>query len=173
MKRSASFSRDRRYRYELGRRWGLGPAVTWVMLNPSTADATVDDPTIRRCIDFSRSWGFGALRVVNLFALRTPEPSALLHVDDLLGPGGDRRLREVLRAVLRAADEVVVAWGNVHPRLGARVEAIASLLPAETSCLGLTARGEPRHPLYVRGDTRRVPFGEALSVFRATRTMAA
>ncbi|MCA9851707.1 MAG: DUF1643 domain-containing protein, partial [Dehalococcoidia bacterium] len=54
MKRSASFSRDRRYRYELGRRWGLGPAVTWVMLNPSTADATVDDPTIRRCIDFSR-----------------------------------------------------------------------------------------------------------------------
>ena len=169
MNRSASFSRDRRYRYELGRRWDLGPAVTWVMLNPSTADATVDDPTIRRCIDFSRNWGFGGLRVVNLFALRTPEPSALLHVDDLLGPGGDRRLR----AALREADEVVVAWGNVHPRLRARVEAIASLLPAGVSCLGLTARGEPRHPLYVRGDTRPVPFGEALSVFRATRTMAA
>ena len=169
MKRSASFSRDRRYRYELRRCWGDGQTLTWLMLNPSTADSGVEDPTIRRCIDFSRNWGFGSLCVVNLFALRTPEPSVLLGASDRLGPGGDRRLR----AALREADEVIVAWGNVHPRLVRRAQAIASLLPSRAWCLGLTARGEPKHPLYVAGDTEPVAFAEALSVFRATRTMAA
>ena len=165
IERAASFSRDRRYRYDLRRRWDEGPALTWVMLNPSMADERRDDPTIRRCIAFSRAWGFGALRVVNLFALRTPTPCALLEAADVLGPGGER----ALRSALRSADAVVVAWGNVHPRLSGRAEEVRRLLPAEAMCLGVTGRGEPRHPLYVAGGTEPA----TLSVFGAAPTMAA
>ncbi|TMF61888.1 MAG: DUF1643 domain-containing protein, partial [Chloroflexi bacterium] len=69
--RGATFSADRRYRYRLWRRWdGARPVVAFVMLNPSTADARRDDPTIRRCIGFAKSWGFGGVEVVNLFAYR-------------------------------------------------------------------------------------------------------
>lgn len=165
IERTVSFSRDRRYRYDLGRRWGAGATLTWVMLNPSMADEWVDDPTIRRCISFSRAWRFGALRVVNLFALRTPDPHALLEAGDALGPGGER----ALRSALRDADAVVAAWGNVHPRLAGRVEKVRRLLPSEAMCLGVTGRGEPRHPLYVGGGTTR----STLSVLGAAPTMAA
>ena len=165
VERSASFSRDRRYRYDLGRRWGEGATLTWVMLNPSLADERRDDPTIRRCTSFSQAWGFGALRVVNLFALRTPDPRALLGAGDALGPGGARSLR----GALRDADAVVAAWGNVHPRLSGRAEEVCRLLPAEAMCLGVTGRGEPRHPLYVAGGTTP----STLSVFIAAPTMAA
>jgi len=151
---SASFSRDGRYRYRLHRRWAHGPRVAWVMLNPSTADATHDDPTIRRCIGFSQRWGFGALTVVNLFAWRATSPDALRRVDDPVGPRTAATLREVTSAV----DGVVAAWGNVHPDLAARVEALRASLPAAAWCLGLTSRGEPRHPLYVPGNTRPIPF---------------
>jgi len=135
------------------------------MLNPSTADARDDDPTLRRCIAFSRAWGFGGLRVVNVVAYRASDPRVLLEASDLTGPRGAR----VLRRALREADAVVAAWGNVHPRLAAHAEAVRARLPEGTWCLGLTARGEPRHPLYVAGGTNPV----TLSVFRGAPTMAA
>lgn len=158
MIRAASFSRDRRYRYRLGRRWGDGPLVAWVMLNPSTADATVDDPTIRRCIAFSRDWGFGALVAVNLFALRSPDPRALLREPDPVGP----RAQRPLRAALREADLVVAGWGNAplaHPALLDRALQVRWMLPAGAVCLGLTGPGQPRHPLYVPADQAPVPLG--------------
>lgn len=178
MERTASFSRDRRYRYALGRRWGEGPTLTWVMLNPSMADHRRDDPTIRRCIRFSEVWGFDALRVVNLFALCSPEPQALLVADNLFGPRGERALREALRPSTGGseASAVIAAWGNVHPRLAARAERVRALLPEGTWCLGITGRGEPRHPLYLRGDARPAELAAlaaTLSVFRAAPTMAA
>jgi hypothetical protein len=145
----ASFSRDGLYRYRLHRRWSDGPRVAWVMLNPSTADAAQDDPTIRRCIDFSQRWGFGSLTVVNLFAWRSPVPEALLRVEDPVGP----RTPAVLGEVIRGADAVVAAWGNLHPALVTRTAPSRASLPPSALCLGLTARGEPRHPLYVPGDT--------------------
>src|SRR6187200_2293770 len=81
--RSASFSSDRRYRYRLDRWWSDGaPPVVWVMLNPSAADATVDDPTIRRVVALSRSWGFGGCTVVNLFGWRAAHPRDLASVAD-------------------------------------------------------------------------------------------
>jgi len=172
MERTASFSRDRRYRYALGRRWGEGPTLTWVMLNPSMGDHRRDDPTIRRCIAFSQAWKFGGLRVVNLFALCSPEPRALLDADDLLGPRGERALREAL-GTSEGDRRVIAAWGNVHPRLAARAERVRALLPAGTWCLGVTGRGEPRHPLYVRGDAQPSELAATLSVFRAAPTMAA
>lgn len=149
--RTASFSRDRQYRYRLRRQWDEGACVAWVMLNPSTADSTVDDPTLRRCIAFSRRWGYGALLVVNLFAFRASDPRALIGAADPVGPGADRALRDALRE----ADAVIAAWGNGALADGAqrhRVRRVRQLLPTDALCLGLTGRGEPRHPLYVPAD---------------------
>lgn len=173
MERTASFSRDRRYRYALGRRWGDGPTLTWVMLNPSMADHRRDDPTIRRCIRFSQAWGFGGLRVVNLFALRSPRPGALLEAAGLLGSRGARALREALRSPDHDGDAVIAAWGNVPLQLAPRADAVRAILPAGTWCLGVTMRGEPRHPLYVRADAEPSELAATLSVFRGAPTMAA
>jgi len=149
----ATFSRDRRYRYRLWRRWDRSrPAVAFVMLNPSTADARRDDPTIRRCIGFARAWGFGGVDVVNLFAYRATDPRELLRVADPVGP---RNSRHIQRAGLGAA-LVVIAWG-AHPSAARR----APISLPRARCLGLTRTGQPRHPLYLRRDARPVPVRSA------------
>lgn len=145
--RSASFSTDGRYRYRLDRRWSDGLSLTWIMLNPSTADASTDDPTIRRCMDFGARWGFGAITVVNLFAWRATRPAELLSVTSPVGPRNNRVLRD---AVAEAAT-VVAAWGSLPASLRPRAEAVRSTLPGGAVALGMTRSGEPRHPLYVRG----------------------
>src|SRR5262249_6763346 len=104
----ATFSPCRRYRYALQRRWADGPAVCWVMLNPSSADEHRDDPTIRRCVGFSQSWGYAGLVAVNLFASRTPDPAALWSVADPVGPGNDA----AIRGAAAGASLVVAAWGD-------------------------------------------------------------
>jgi len=159
MRRAARFDPTRRYRYSLRRRWGTGPACCFVMLNPSAADETDDDPTIRRCIGFAQAWGFPALEVVNLFAWRTHEPRRLLDARDPVGPGNDG----AVRAAARRAGLVVCAWGAAHqavwPAARDRVEAIACRLDgAETVCLGRTRDGHPRHPLYLRATARPRAF---------------
>lgn len=147
----ATFSRDRRYRYRLWRIWdrSLG-IVAFVMLNPSTADATRDDPTIRRCVAFARRWGYGGVEVVNLFGLRATEPRDLCRARDAVGPANDRYLRRVGRR----ASLVVIAWGVNGAIRGRTVRRLIGLAGAR--CLGTTRSGEPRHPLYVRSDTRLV-----------------
>ena len=95
MRRSATLSPCGLYRYDLQRRWGEGPAVVFIGLNPSTADATVDDRTIGRMVGFATSWGRSAITVVNLFALRSKDPALLRAHSDPVGPDND--------AVLRAA----------------------------------------------------------------------
>lgn len=143
------------YRYELRRTWGAedGPLVCWVMLNPSTADAEVDDPTIRRCIGFSNRWGFDRLVVVNLFALRATDPKELRRHADPIGSANDAA---VLAAAIEA-DKVIAAWGT-HGSLKNRAAKVTQLLtgPGELhlGCLGQTKQGAPKHPLYVRGEQR-------------------
>lgn len=151
----ATLSPDGAYRYELGRRWGPGPAVLWVMLNPSTADATTDDHTIRRCRAYAARWGLSALVVVNLYALRTPSPDALLYHDDPEGPANPATVQGWLEEVLepeedRAVTMVVVAWGGSLP-LRRRphhtdVMGMAAGLGVPLWCLGTIANGQPRHP---------------------------
>jgi hypothetical protein len=120
------------------------------MLNPSTADETEDDPTIRRCIGFARSWGFGALAVGNLFAFCTPSPVLLMSSPEPVGKNNDDWL---LR--LRAESELAVAaWGN-HGRFLGRSDVIRASLP-RFHILGTTKRGEPRHPLYLSAKTEPV-----------------
>ena len=159
MKRGATLSLDGMYRYRLTRRWGDddGATVTWVMLNPSTADGTTDDPTIRRCVGFARSWGFDAMHVVNLFAFRATDPKALHTADDAVGPLNHRHVR--LAIDMSAA--VVCAWGaNARKvpqfRHAPNVRDIAGRTPIY--CLGTTKDGSPRHPLYVKADTQLVRF---------------
>jgi hypothetical protein len=152
----AFISDDGLYRYSLTRHvaplTGEGTA-TFVMLNPSTADAETDDPTIRRCIGFARSWGFEWLKVVNLFAFRATDPRELLAADD---PSGPENLCTIAK-VVGGSDLVVCAWG-AFPLAGREHVDLVLELIAAPHALGLTKNGSPRHPLYVRGDARPEPF---------------
>ena len=154
IKCDALMSTSRAYRYWLTREWNAErPRVGFVMLNPSTADAWRDDPTIRRCIGFARQWGFGSLVVVNLFAFRATDPTRLLRADDPVGPmNAETILRET-----SACDLVVCAWGN-HGHDVALVSKAVIRSKGGVWCLGITKLGEPRHPLYVRRDAELVAF---------------
>jgi hypothetical protein len=158
--RSALISDDGRYRYVLGRRWAPdGPVATFVMLNPSTADATVDDPTIRRCVGFSQHWGMAAVHVLNLYAYRATKPADLWKADDPVGPENYRRLmNHVLQARIRR-DPFVVAWGtNAKPDRVAEFVDSLGVWADHLTCLGTTKAGAPRHPLYVLGGTALRPW---------------
>jgi hypothetical protein len=140
------------YRYELRREWDEDlPAICRVMLNPSTADALADDPTVRRVVVFTRALGGGAAVVVNLFALRATSPQVLYKAADPVGPDNNRH---VLAAV--AYQRTVLAWGG-HGGCKGRGVAVLDLLrrlPGQRLyCLGHTHAGQPRHPLYVRAGT--------------------
>lgn len=155
---SATFSEDGTYRYLLTRIWGERPSVTWVMLNPSTADETVNDPTITRCINFSRRWGCTGLSVVNLYALRSTDPAALAVHPDPVGPENDRIIAENCRP----PQMVIAAWGSGFRQQDrpSEVAAIFTATGRKLLCLGVTKDGHPRHPLYVRGDTTPMPYPE-------------
>lgn len=143
---------ERGYRYLLTRRWsGLGPdqrapmRVCWIMLNPSTADALHDDATIRRCVGFSKLWGYGALIVANLFAHRSMDPRQLVTVADPVGPHND----EAITYAVGHSALVLLAWG-AHGELygrGRDVRALVERLGRPTKCLALTGGGQPVHPL--------------------------
>jgi hypothetical protein len=151
----AAFSTDKAYRYVLTRTWDAAlPVMTWVMLNPSTADAAADDPTIKRCKAFARREGCGGIAVVNLFGLRATDPRALPEHADPVGPANDWFLR--LHA--QGASRAVAAWG-AHGMLRGRAAEVARMLEAvpgiRLECLGVTKDGHPKHPL-ARG-RERVP----------------
>lgn len=139
------------YRYLLTRNIdGADPAraITWVMLNPSTADALKDDPTIRRVIGFSKRWGYGHVRVVNLFALRATHPIELQRVEDPVGADNDHYMEQALLD----ASHVVLGWGNDGKLCDMRYRFQGY------SCLGTTKSGEPRHPLRLAYATERKPW---------------
>jgi len=160
MIKGATLSADYRYRYRLWRDWrgtpasGRGTTVLWVMLNPSTANAEEDDPTIRRCLAFTRREGFGRMDVVNLFALRATDPAQLRTASDPIGPAWEG----ATRAALQGADAILCAWGAHGSYRGRDVE-VLRFLQAERPpgapiwCLGSTKLGLPRHPLYLAAGT--------------------
>ena len=148
---TATFSADRRYRYRLSRVFSPGQRICFAMLNPSTADAAVTDPTVERCLRFARAWGAGEVEVVNLFALRSTDPKALYSHPDPVGPDND----EALLAAARCATTVVAAWG-VHGALHGRGDQVMTALRqtnVRLMSLGRTKDGHPRHPLYLAGST--------------------
>jgi hypothetical protein len=158
MKRGAWISECERYRYRLTREWGEGSRILWVMLNPSTADAREDDPTVRRCISFSRAMGGGSLCVVNLYALRATDPAKLLEASQAgrVGPDNDYHIR----VALQGCDSVICAWGTHDAAsFGDRDERVLDLVREERReplVLGLTRKLKPSHPLYMPKTVR--PF---------------
>lgn len=158
MERTAVISDCGTWRYRLGRRWADGPTLCWVMLNPSTADALEDDPTIRRCIGFARRDGYGAIDVINMCAYRATKPEALLGLDYQTRTGPHNRVHWT--QATSAADRIVAAWGawpDAHPSIE-RTPFYAD--SDKVVCLGTTKSGAPKHPLYVKGDTPFVPYPE-------------
>lgn len=152
MKTNALISPCGNYRYWLSRIWDESrPSGAWVMLNPSTADATVDDPTIRRIVGFSQSWGWGGAKVFNLFALRSSKPDAMSEHPDPIGPDNDRHLQSIPQQL-----PVIAAWGQWGDYLdrGRRVRIMLAAAGVELQCLGLNKGGSPKHPLYVSGQVR-------------------
>lgn len=159
---SATISECGLYRYTLARTWDEGkPPVVFCMLNPSTADSTQDDPTIRRCVGFAKKWGFGGLAVVNLFAFRATKPEDMVRAADPVGPENDAHIKAAAKGRL-----VICAWGlfalpdrlkAVHARPRAILDLIRSV-DGDPRCLGLTKNGRPKHPLYLRADALPVSF---------------
>lgn len=156
----ALVSGDGRYRYWLTRTWGTGPYATFVMLNPSTADAAVDDPTIRRCVGFAKSWGCAGLNVVNLYALRSTDPKGLWLAEDPVGPECDRYLASFAATAAHFGTPLIAAWGaNAKPERVAHVLRLNGM--QALTALGVTKDGAPRHPLYLRSDAQPEPWGGA------------
>lgn len=157
MKKGAVIDKTGLYRYSLWREWDAEqPKIVFIMLNPSKADASIDDPTLRRCVNFAKSWGYGSLIVVNLFAYRTASPLELRQVDDPVGQQNDRCLKKAIRS----ANQVVVAWGN-HGKFMQRDRLVLELLSKhnfQPHCLGITQGGQPRHPLYVKCCTQLIDY---------------
>jgi hypothetical protein len=121
--------------------------LAFVLLNPSTAEATTDDPTVRRCLGYADRWGFDRVEIGNLFAYRATDPDELYDVDDPVGPEND----DHLRAIADVADLTVVGWGHYGGGFPDRVETVVAIL-GDCHALCETDAGQPRHPLYVPAD---------------------
>jgi len=152
----ASFSKDRVYRYALWRSWypvtvTLNNYVNFIMLNPSTADESTDDATIRKCIKFAKSWGYYGLIVTNLFAYRSTDRKVLRQVADPIGPENDSH---ILWAA-REASRVIAAWSQ-DGDLFARSAWTRSMLTRPLHYLRMGKKGEPYHPLYLPDNSQPI-----------------
>lgn len=153
---TAVISEDGLFRYQLSRAWDARlPMLVFIMLNPSTADESVDDPTIRRCISFAKSLGFGGIRVVNLYAYRATDPRALKAAGWPVGPENDKYIVEAVCD----ASMAVCAWG-ANARGQDRANDVLSLISlfCQPVALALTDDGIPKHPLYLRSDLQPFPI---------------
>lgn len=150
----ANFSPCKRYRYDLYRKVN-GQAtdartLVVVMLNPSTADATSDDPTIRRVMGFGRAWGYWGVHVLNLFAIRATDPREMLAADDPIGAENDAYLARALTGARDKREPVLAAWGAHGRHRGRDFHVMHKLVEGvRWQCLGRTHSGQPKHPLYI------------------------
>ena len=153
VRKTALFDKNRIYRYSLTREWkGLAAATgktLFIMLNPSTADHKVDDPTIRRCMGFAQRFWSATLQVCNIFAFRSTDPKALKKDCDPEGPENDRMILEAAKDATR----IIAAWG-AHGKLHGRGEYVLRelLRGREVLCLKQNSDGSPQHPLYIPAD---------------------
>jgi len=160
----ATFSTCNRYRYALWRTWSESDhACLFLMLNPSTADESVNDPTVERCQRYAQGWGYGGLVVCNLFAFRATDPALMKQEEDPAGPENDAAILDAARR----CGIVVCAWGNHGSHLG-RAKTVVSMLMAddiELHALKITGEGHPGHPLYLKKDLTPVVWdGRLLGV---------
>ena len=128
------------------------PIAMIIGLNPSTADQTRNDPTITRCINFSRSWGYGGVCVTNLFGFRATAPTELKAHHDPIGKENDAWVHEMAKG----AAITVAAWGNHGKFLNRSLEILPSL--DQLHCIKMNKSGEPAHPLYLKAELKPVPM---------------
>lgn len=145
------------YRYYLVRTWPTTvselKSVVFIMLNPSTADGDVDDATIRKCVMFAKRWGYTAVYVVNLFAVRCTDPKMLPTFVDPIGPDNDAWIEHFC-----SQDCLVVAAWGADPFAVERSKQVLKKLTREVCCLGTTKSGQPKHPLYLPKSTALITF---------------
>ena len=150
---NAVFSNCRKYRYALWRRWDPeNPLVLFIGLNPSTADEVKNDPTIRRCIGFAKDWGYGGVMIANIFAFRSTSPERMKNHKEPVGKENDWWIIQLAES----AEMVIAAWGN-HGTFLNRYQQVQNNLN-HMKCMGLTSQNQPRHPLYLRRDTKPQDF---------------
>lgn len=152
--KDAIFSENREHRYFLSRVWdGTLKKIAFIGLNPSTADESLDDPTIRRCVGFAKSWGGGSLYMINLFAFRSTNPKGLLTASDPVGSENDHWISQIVNE----SDIVVAAWGN-HGNFNSRDRQVLGLTNKKIYALSITNKNMPGHPLYLPKNSILLPF---------------
>ncbi|MBL4870566.1 MAG: DUF1643 domain-containing protein [Robiginitomaculum sp.] len=149
-KREALFSPCRQYRYRLSQIWDEHKLpLTWLMLNPSTADEVKNDPTVERCERRARMWGYGGSIVFNIFAFRATDPKDMRAQTDPIGPENDKWIRQIAKQSRER--DVVAGWGEhgAHRNRGQAVLDIFMQEEGQISALKINASGHPAHPLYI------------------------
>jgi len=155
MKTDAYLSKCRKYRYALWRTWDNSkPYAMFIGLNPSTANETEDDPTINRCINYSKNWGYGGLCMVNLFAFRATEPSDMKASSKPIGLDND----DWIKKLSKDAAIIIAAWGNDGSYME-RSKSVIDMIP-NLMCLKINKTGEPAHPLYQPSSATPIKFGK-------------
>jgi hypothetical protein len=153
MIKSAILSDCRKYRYSLSRIWDNSkPYVLVIGLNPSTADENVDDRTVKKCENYAKNWGFGGLKVVNLFAFRATLPVDMMRADNPVGFDNDRYIKELSKD----AALTIVAWGNDGSYLGRDNEVLK--LIKNPMCININTTGQPSHPLFQKKELKSRPY---------------
>jgi len=155
-----------RYRYRLKRKVSEESDIPccFIMLNPSTADATEDDPTIRRCMGYARDWGCGELIVVNLFGIRATNPKAMLAASDPVGPDNRDHVEcavdYAVNVSMHGRGAVICAWGNHGAYMEQGLTVLGWIDHYKPMCLRVNGKsGQPAHPLYLPKTLKPVPFG--------------
>lgn len=170
---TAEFSPCGRYRHLLTRQWGPASEpirVVWIGMNPSTATADVDDPTMIRVRKFTERFGFSGYAMVNVMDYRATDQNVMRL--PAVSPASPDNLAAIKRACVPAA-VIVAAWGAIHKSLRRISAAVEIMLRDEgytLTCLGYTKDGSPRHPLYMRGDARLLPYPRPLSAYSLKQT---
>jgi hypothetical protein len=161
--RLAVFSDDEQYRYKLIVGWGGNSQwVNFIMLNPSTADEVVNDPTVERCQRRAKEWGYSGFIVTNIFALRSTDPKKLYSTPDPIGPANDEAIVESAMST----DLVVCGWGG-HGKFMGRGDYVRAMLAAmhiAPTALRVTKSGQPGHPLYIPYSAKPIPYQLEVSV---------
>ena len=161
---TANISCDNVYRYDLFRWWNWCSADSsfcmFIGLNPSTATAEIDDPTLQRCVSFAKKFDCSGLCMVNLFAYRSTYPAKLYSVEDPIGPMNN----ETIRKNAREAKFIVAAWGTQGSKIvkGRDTEVLELLSKYHVLCLGKNKDGSPKHPLYLHRDTVPETYKDAI-----------
>jgi len=151
LKNTAKLSRCRQYRYALWRTWDNRKSyVMFIGLNPSTADESTDDPTLIRCMNFAKSWGYGGVCIANLFAYRATDPADMKAAENPIGSQNNKWLK----ILAEDAGLIVAAWGNDGAYLG-RSDQVKKRLK-DVHCLKMNKSGEAAHHLYQRADVRPI-----------------